>query len=465
MKMKLSIVFALSMLLASQAFAGLNEAVQAFNQADYQTAYPEMMALSEEGNSVAAYYMGLMYKGGLGVTADPTKAIRYFEASDKSFNPDAAMALGKMIIAGEGTEKNVALGLQYLKKAAYAGSVDALYELAQLYEEGKDVELNLNYAFGFYYMGALKGDEKAQLKTARYYLAGRGIVQDFVKAKKWYTRAANQGYIPAQQEWADILSSHPRYRNPLDAYSWYSILAAYNSDEIGKMAASRRDEIGATFPSDMLSVQQEKITNWRPVPAEASVPISERQSAVLPVIAGFNDEATIKSRLDSGDSLSADGSAYGINGKMIETAVETGDRTRLELAVDAAATNGQIKVYGYYGDLLRNRFSDPVSAVKWYRKGADAGESYAQYQLGKSYCEGRGINPPNPSICYGWLLLASKTTDRNLALTIQEAIRSVESLATPEELKQGREFSKEQSKNEEPVKEEQEKKTNLFNLF
>ena len=134
MKMKLSVALVLSTLLASPVFAGLDEAVQAFNKADYQTAYPELLALSEEGNPVANYYMGRIYKDGLSVPADSVKAIRYFELADKALNPDAAVELGKMIIAGEGVEKNVDLGMQYLKKAAYAGSKDALYELSQLYE-------------------------------------------------------------------------------------------------------------------------------------------------------------------------------------------------------------------------------------------------------------------------------------------------------------------------------------------
>lgn len=466
MKMKLSVALVLSTLLASPVFAGLDEAVQAFNKADYQTAYPELLALSEEGNPVANYYMGRIYKDGLSVPADSVKAIRYFELADKALNPDAAVELGKMIIAGEGVEKNVDLGMQYLKKAAYAGSKDALYELAQLYETGTDVDLNYNYAFGFYYMGALKGDKRAQLKTAKYYLSGRGIVQDFVKAKTWFVRAANQGYIPAQQEWAGILASHPRYRNPIDAYSWYSILAAYNSDDIGQTAANMRDQIGAGFQSDVLSVQQKKIMNWRPTSAEASVPLAERQNAIMPIIPGFNDEETVKTRLDAGDSLSADGSAYGIGGKMIETAIETGNRTSLENAVTAAASNGQIKAYAYYGDLLRNRFGDSVAAVSWYRKGAEAGETYAQYQLGKSYCEGRGINPPSPAACYGWLLLAARTADRSLELTVKEALLAVESLATPEELQQGKAlFAEETEKNKAKTKEKEQPQKTLFNLF
>ena len=128
------------------------------------------------------------------------------------------------------------------------------------------------------------------------------------------------------------------------------------------------------------------------------------------------------------------------NGNMIEKALETSDKTALERAVTLAAENKQIKVFGYYGDLLRNRFNDMVSAVQWYQKGAEAGDAYAQYQLGKAYCEGRGVGAPNPATCYGWLLTASKTADRNLVLTIKEALRSVETLATPEELEQGKEL-------------------------
>ena len=86
------------------------------------------------------------------------------------------------------------------------------------------------------------------------------------------------------------------------------------------------------------------------------------------------------------------------------------------------------------------------------------------FQLGKSYCEGRGINPPSPATCYGWLLLAARTTDRSLSLTVKESLRAIESLATPEELKQGKELFEEKTemKNQET---ETKPKQKLFNLF
>ena len=468
MKINILGAFLLSTVLSVPVCAGLTEAVQSFEKADYETSYPEMMALANEGNPVAAYYLGRMYDEGLGVKADTTTALRYFEQADKGYNSDATVKLGLKALKGEGITQNVDLGIQYLKKAAYAGNENALYELGNLYENGEGVEKNYTYAFGFFYMAALKGEKKAQVKTARYYLAGRGIPQDFGAAVKWYVRAANQGYIPAQQEWADIRNGHPRLQNPIDAFSWYSILAAYNSDEIGQAAAAKRDAIGAGFNPALMEAQQKKIANWRPVPAALTVPPQERIAAVLPIIPGFNDEETTKNRLVSGAALQSDGTLYGINGRMIEDAVAAGNRSILEKAIEGSAEQGAIRAYGYYGDLLRSRFQDDASAVSWYRKGAERGDAYAQYQLGKSYCEGRGVNPPDISVCYSWMIGAATSADKNLALTVQDAILAIEGEATAEELKRGKEIFEERRKAQEEAAaaaQQPKKSPGLFNLF
>ena len=466
MKTKLWAALLLSTTISISAFAGLPEAIKAFDKAEYETAYPEMMALASEGNPEAAYYMGKMYREGLGVEADVEKAVQYFEQADKGYYSDATVELGKMAMDGEGMAQNKDLGIQYLKKAAYAGNGNAMFELGTLYEKGDSVEKNYTYAFGFFYMGALKGEKRSQVKAARCYLKGRGIPQDFKAAVKWYVRAANQGYIPAQQEWADLRTNHPRLRNPVDAFSWYSILAAYNSDEVGRVAANKRDAIGRGFDSAFITAQQKKIMNWRPIPAAYSVPAKERLTADMPIIPGFNDDETTKTRLESGAALQSDGSLYGITQQMIDTAFTSGDRSPLEKKIEATAQNGSVNVYGYYGDLLRNRFHDDASAVQWYRKGAEQNEPYAQYQLGKSYCEGRGINPADISECYGWMLTAmGYVKDSNLAFTIKNAIISIEGAATEEELKTGKTKSEERKSKQQAAEEKPQKKSGLFNLF
>ena len=466
MKMKLWAVLLLSTTLSVSAFAGIKEAVKAFEKAEYGAAYPEMMALAGEGNPEAAYYMGKMYQEGLGVDADVEKALKYYEQADKGYYAEAAVQLGKMALTGEGMSENKDLGIQYLKKAAYAGNGNAMYELGNLYEKGEGVEKNYTYAFGFFYMGALKGEKRSQMKAARYYLRGRGIPQDYTAAVKWYVRSANQGFIPAQQEWAELRTTHPRLKNPVDAFSWYSILAAYNSDEVGKSAAEKRDALSRGFDGALLTAQQKKIMNWRPIPPERSVPVKERIMAVMPIIPGFNDEETTQTRLEAGGALQSDGSLYGITSQLIDAAIENNDRTKLEKRVEATAQNGNKRVYGYYGDLLRSRFQDNTSAVQWYRKGAEANEPYAQYQLGKSYCEGRGINPPNISECYGWMLTArGNVRDPNLGFTIKNAIASIEAAATEEELKAGQTKASDRKAEKQAAEEKTEKKSGLFNLF
>lgn len=458
-------VFLLASCLAVSAAADLNEAVRSFNKADYQAAYPELKALSEEGNPVAAYYMGRMYREGLGMDVDADKAVHYFEMADRGHYPDAAVALGQMVIKGEGTLKDLNLGEQYLKKAAYVGNNDALYALGEMYEQGEGVEKNYTYAFGFFYMAALKGDARAQLKAAQYYLNGRGIPQDYKEAVKWYTRSSNQGYTPAQREWAGLRADNPRLRNLIDAYSWFSILAAYNSDEIGKESAEIRDAIARTFEAQVLTAQQKKIMAWRPVPPELSVPVQERATAVQPVIPGFNDEETVKARLDSGDAFQADGTTYGVTQQMVDFAVGSGDKSTLEQTVENAVAAGQKEAYGYYGDILRSRFNNDEAAVVWYRKGAEAGEPYAQFQLGKSYCEGRGVENPDISACYGWMLTAMEGANPNFAPVVRNALVSIEGGALPDELKKGQELAE---KNKAALHKEEPKKatkSGLFNLF
>lgn len=454
-----------STVLSVQALAGLPEAIQSFDRKDYKSAFAEFSYLAEEGDPTAVYYLGRMYGEGLGVEQDNKRALELFQRADKGYSMDAAVQLGKMMLNGDGIAKNADLGLQYLKKAAYAGNEDALYELGNAYANGTGVEKNYTYAFGFYLMGALKGDKRAQMKVGQAYLSGRGIPQDYTEATKWYSRSANQGYVLAQQEWAEVRETNPRLLNLLDSYAWYSILAAYNSDDVGQNAALKRDALGSKIkdPKDLVARQQ-KVREWRPISPAESVPDEERLKAVVPTIPGFNDAATTQQMLEGGSVLLTDGSPYGVTTDMVNDAISSQDRTALEKAVSLAGSDGKIKAYAYYGDLLSSRFSDDQAAVTWYQKGADAGDAYAQYQLAKMYCEGRGVPNPDASVCYGWLLISSKTADPNLTLSIQSAILAVEAEATTEELLRGKEFSEQQKQKSEMEKSKQ-KSPGLFNLF
>ena len=130
--------------------------------------------------------------------------------------------------------------------------------------------------------------------------------------------------------------------------------------------------------------------------------------------------------------------------------------------IDSVARKGKTGAYGYLGDLYKTRLADLSEAFNWYKKGAEAGDSYAEYQLAKMYCEGQGIEQPDAAACYAWLKIAQKEQNPILNGLIQNALNLVEQNATQEELSAGRELMKTLEKSPE---EKETKKSGVFNFF
>lgn len=429
-----------ALLISTAAFAGLSEALTAFEIKRYDQAFSEFSYLADEGDATAYYYLGKMYAQGLGVEKDEQRAVEYYQKAEKAYNIDAAYELAEMLLveAKDKNDERFQTGLKYLKRAAYAGQANALNQLGEMYEQGNNVTKDYKSAFGFYLMGALKGDAKSQFNVARLYFAGKGAPQDYENGLKWMSRAARQGYVLAQKELALGRISEPAIRNLPEAYAWLSIIAAYNSDDVGEWARAKRNEVEKKIKKrDVLLAKQRSAREWRPVAPENSVPKSDLLLIPTPIIPGFNDPESVQAMLAQGEVLLTDGRKWGITPDLIVKASITKDFEPIEKAVNTAVEKGDTQVYAYYGDLLRSRFQNEKSAVDWYRKGAEAGDAYAQYQLAKAYCEGEGVDAARPGQCYAWLKIAEENSADTLKLTIQNALEVVEASLTPEEAKQG----------------------------
>lgn len=454
-------------LISTAAMAGLKEAIFAYDASQYQKAQEEFSYLADEGDGTALYYMGQIYEKGLGTPADKDKAMEYYKRADAAGNSAATATLASLIMDDTTIQDNNKIGLDLLKKSAYNGNADALFELGELYSKGEKIEREYTYAFGYYLMAALKGDKRAQHRLAFSYLNGRGTPQDFESGVKWLQRSANQGYVLAQKDLADLQSSDPRLANPADAYAWYSIIAAYNTDEIGNEAAKRREDIAKGLrKNDVLIARQRAAREWRPITPEMSVPRQDLMTIPTPIIPGFNDNETIQKRLEAGSIMMTDGSKYGITPTMIAEAEKTKDIEPMAKIIEESVKNGNPGAFAYFGDLMQSRFKDDKAAFKWYQKGATLGDDYARYQLANLYCEGRGVNAPNVVECYKWLLIADKTAGPSLQGPISQAIKTVETNATQAELKAGQKAMDEYNTN--PAKKGLDKKTGKgggFNFF
>lgn len=423
--------------ISTSAFAGLEEGLDYFNRKKYEQAYDEFSYLAEEGNNVATYYMGLMYQNGLAVPKSMEKAASYYMQAFKLGNTAAAGQLGLLLLAGEGVRQDAETGLNLLKTAARTGDKESLYQLGEIYAKGEVVPMEYVHAAGFYKMAAVQGYAPAQYRYGLLHLYGRGVPQDFSMATQWLKRAANQGYVKAQYDLAELYANEMRLKNPMNAYMWYSIVAAYNTDEIGSMASSKRDEQSALIQDiNNFQVAQQMTRDWKVQTPQDTVPESEKMQP-LPIIPGFNDEETLQKLQEENQIIISDGSAYGIMADELEQAILSGKTADVELKATNAAKSGKTDAYLYWAKILENRLQNPVRAFEWFLKGAQAGDVEAQYRVAQGYCEGK-VTTFNPTECYMWLLIASEKAVNPMKEIIMQTLGPVEAQLKPEEIADGK---------------------------
>jgi TPR repeat protein len=122
-----------------------------------------------------------MYRRGLGVDKDLAEAVRWYRMSAKQGHAHAQFNLAAAYFNGDGVQVSDELALAWFLVASESGS-----------EEAKD---------GVQRLTAQLSPERiarAKLTVAKMYDDGAELRQDYSKAVKWYTDAADSGYLPAK---------------------------------------------------------------------------------------------------------------------------------------------------------------------------------------------------------------------------------------------------------------------------
>ena len=281
---------------------------------------------------------------------------------------------------------------------------------------------------------ANQGDPVAQFCLGYMYKNGKRVRTNEEKAKEWYTKAAEQGYVPAQNNLAIMyyqqgreVQDKPTLQNEdpskkleeiesnfRTAYQWFekavveqnNSVAQYNLALIRSVAQYNLALI-RYFQGTRLKVfaeekivdeilefllkhpkeeqNQELIEFWRSTPDRAE---EEYKGAVIWFTkAAENDYPQAQYQL-------ADRYYYGegvdeslTEDKRWEKAVEWYRKAANQDDAEAQNSLGVRYSYGKGVD------KDPTQAVKWYRKAANQGNATAQRNLAIMYYEGEGVDP------------------------------------------------------------------------
>ena len=147
----------LAVLLATPAWADMDEALLAYSQRDYETALQEFRPLAVEGDSFALYKIGFMYFYGQGVRQSYSEALNWF------------------------------------KKSAERGDAEAIFSVARIYNSGQGVRKDYVEALKWYREAAELGHGKAQAHLGVMYFVGMEVSRDHIEALKWLNIASSLG--------------------------------------------------------------------------------------------------------------------------------------------------------------------------------------------------------------------------------------------------------------------------------
>jgi TPR repeat protein len=116
---------------------------------------------SEQGDALATYQLGCLYRDGDGVDKDEKHALKLFTlAADQRF-AIAQYSLGLMYDHGQGVDKDKKRAVELYTLAADQGHVSAQYNLGCIYANGKSVDKSLTKAKEWFTKAAAQGHERA----------------------------------------------------------------------------------------------------------------------------------------------------------------------------------------------------------------------------------------------------------------------------------------------------------------
>lgn len=188
----------------------LKQGREAFTKGDYATAKSSFLRASEDGNPVADWYLGHMYRLGRGVPVDAAIAYSYFkrvtdslDADEEETDPyelriavDAKIRLADYVRMGIPAAKlpanPQAAARTFLQMATNYGHPRALFELGQMSLDGEGMKKNPQQGLKWLYAATRKNSPEAAALLGELCATGTYVPQDSAKALSWYMIAAQR---------------------------------------------------------------------------------------------------------------------------------------------------------------------------------------------------------------------------------------------------------------------------------
>ncbi|WP_369823726.1 tetratricopeptide repeat protein [Maricaulis sp. W15] len=164
----------------------------------YANALQQAHDLSATGDAVARSWLAHIYRQGLGVPQDLSRAIELDRASAEAGVARSQNALGHSLIMGLGVEADISAGQAWLHRAAQTGAAQYEFDYARSLTSELADPPDFVEAAVWYQRAADQGFIEAQTNLGILYMTGQGVSQDVDRARAFFLAAANAGDAQAQ---------------------------------------------------------------------------------------------------------------------------------------------------------------------------------------------------------------------------------------------------------------------------
>lgn len=145
---------ALSLLVQPVEAGPLEDADAAYRREDYATVLKLLEPLIKQGNASAKTTVGFMYRHGLGVPEDNTKAHDLFLDAAQQGEWQAQYNLSAMYLKGIGVSQDPKEAAKWLERAAEQGLGQAQFMLGRMYNQGKELPPDYVRSYMWYSLAA-----------------------------------------------------------------------------------------------------------------------------------------------------------------------------------------------------------------------------------------------------------------------------------------------------------------------
>ncbi len=363
-----------------------------------------------KGSSTAMILMGVMSQRGLGTEKNESAALAWYRKAADAGDPRGASLVTTSAWNGVGVAKDSPEAKALLDSMrermvasapvrsptaqAESGDPRAMHNLAAQLEREKKYD----EAIKWYERAAAKGFRPSEMNLAQMYEKGIGMKQDTAEARSRYRRLAGLGDNEARYRAAKLAADAKDYPEALKLYErgardedWRSIL------DLGEL-----HEHGRGVPRDV-----GRAVALYERAAEQSAWARFKLGVIhLETLKDYEKaQAWLRRSADDGNAGARNNLGW-MHEKGLGMKVDYAAARELYLA---AVRGGNPQAKGNLEDFFAAGRGAPsgAAAVEWYRGGAEAGISSAQYRLGMMYARGEGV-AKDERVAVEWLVKAAQ---------------------------------------------------------